>query len=142
MLSPILLTRVEFKEKKAIKKVFISYVAAGDKNEIIAKNLVKNGIVIFNQSIVFNDYSKDELFSIFKQLLKDNHNLDPDAEAEEEILKYIKGMNESARNSLIVNARTVVLVYLRSIPIRPSSVYIVSLWEDQLHLQGHPVFET
>jgi len=101
---------IENKVKEMKYTMAIVYAEAGDKNEIIAKNLAKNGIVNFNQSIVFNDYSKDELFSIFKQLLKENHNLDLDGEAGKEIIKYIKGMTESAKNIFIVNARTMQLL--------------------------------
>lgn len=90
--------------------VAVVFAETGDGNEAIAKNLANNGIASFNHSIVFNDFTQEELCAVFAHLLQVEHQLVMDQDAEVEFLRFIGRMRDNARNRYQVNARTMLLL--------------------------------
>jgi len=101
---------IETKVREMKLNLAIVFAEAGNENEVLAMNLARRGIVTFNQSIVFNDFSVTELLEIFKRLLGKSYHLDLDPDAETEIYEFISELNENAKNNFIINAGTMRLL--------------------------------
>ncbi len=101
---------IENKVREINLNLAVVFAETGDKNEMIAKNLAKNGIVTFNQTIVFNDYNAEQLLAIFKNILKKTYCLDLEPDAEREMKEYIQQITNNSKNNFEVNARTMLLL--------------------------------
>ena len=75
--------------------------------DMIAQNLAVNGIASYNNSIVFNDYTKTELTEILVYRLKNKFQLDIDNDARLKALQYIENIKASETKNAPVNARTI-----------------------------------
>ena len=75
--------------------------------DIIAKNLATNGIAAYGNTIVFNDFSKEELLEILLYLLKNEYHLDTMPDAKDMMKKYIEKAKARETKASPVNARTI-----------------------------------
>ena len=73
-------------------------------NQTIATSLAKNGIYDFDHTLIFDDYTPEELFSILCSCLK-HHDITFTYEAETIIRKFISDLR-SNRDNTFANART------------------------------------
>jgi AAA+ superfamily predicted ATPase len=101
---------IENKIKESKLSVAVVYAETSDGNEVIARNLAKNGINSFNHTVVFNDFDADTLAAIFRHLLFAEYELELSPEASAEMYRYIKGLYDSAKKNYTVNARTMKLL--------------------------------
>ena len=75
--------------------------------DMIAQNLANNGIASYGNSIVFDDFSVEELNEILASLLKSEYQLDITAEAKAKVQQYIKSIKASEMKESPINARTI-----------------------------------
>lgn len=75
--------------------------------DMIAQNLAVNGIASYSNSIVFNDFTIDELSEILASLLKSEFQLDISDDAKQKVYQYIENIKKSETKETPVNARTV-----------------------------------
>lgn len=75
--------------------------------DMIAQNLAFNGIASYSNSIVFNEFTIDELSEILASLLKNEFQLDIAADAKQSAQQYIESVKKSETKETPVNARTV-----------------------------------
>ena len=75
--------------------------------DAIAQNLAHNGIASYGNSIIFNDFTPEELVEILKTLLRKDYQLDMKPAAEARILKYIESVKSSETRKTPVNLRTI-----------------------------------
>lgn len=75
--------------------------------DMIAQNLANNGIASYGNSIVFDDFSVEELNEILASLLKSEYQLDITDEAKTKVLQYIKSIKASEMKESPINARTI-----------------------------------
>lgn len=78
--------------------------------DAIAQNLAANGIASYGNTIIFNDYTPEELVDILEALLQKDYHLDMKPAAREKILKYLEGVkaSETKFKKIPVNLRTIV----------------------------------
>ena len=74
---------------------------------MIAQNLATNGVAAYGNTIIFNDYTADELSAILAYLLRTEFQLDMTSEAVVNILKYIENIKSNETRESPANARTV-----------------------------------
>lgn len=75
--------------------------------DAIAQNLAYNGIASYGNTIIFNDFTPEELLEILMTLLKKDYQLDMKPAAEARILKYIENIKTSETSKTPVNLRTI-----------------------------------
>jgi len=75
--------------------------------DTIAQNLALNGIASYGNTIIFNDFTPEELVEILTTLLKRDYQLDMKPAAEARILKYIENIKGSETKKSPVNLRTI-----------------------------------
>lgn len=75
--------------------------------DMIAHNLAVNGIASYSNSIVFDDFTVDELTEILVSLLKSEFLLDITPDARQHIQQYIESVKASETKESPVNARTI-----------------------------------
>lgn len=75
--------------------------------DMIAQNLAVNGIASYGNSIVFDDFTIEELTEILASLLKSEYQLDITPEAKSQAKKYIMSIKSSETKESPVNARTI-----------------------------------
>ena len=75
--------------------------------DMIAQNLAVNGIAAYSNSIVFNDFTTNELSEILVSLLKSEFQLDITPEAKQKVHQYIESIKASETKETPVNARTI-----------------------------------
>ena len=75
--------------------------------DMIAQNLAVNGIASYSNSIVFNDFTIDELSEILASLLKSEFQLNISNDAKQKVYQYIENIKKSETKETPVNARTV-----------------------------------
>lgn len=77
--------------------------------DAIAQDLAENGIASYGNTIIFDDYTSEELVEIMESLLMRDYQLDMKPAAKEKIIKYLEGIRTS--NTKItktpVNLRTI-----------------------------------
>ena len=78
-----------------------------DEDDAIAQNLAYNGIASYGNTIIFNDFTPDELLEILITLLNRDYQLDMKPAAEARILKYIENIKASETKKSPVNLRTI-----------------------------------
>ena len=78
-----------------------------DEDDAIAQNLAYNGIASYGNTIIFNDYTPEELLDILITLLNRDYQLDMKPAAEAKILKYIENIKASETKKSPVNLRTI-----------------------------------
>lgn len=75
--------------------------------DMMAQNLAINGVAAYDNSIVFNDFTTNELTEILASLLKTEYQLDITSEARTNILQFIEKAKENETKESLVNARTI-----------------------------------
>ena len=75
--------------------------------DAIAQNLAFNGIASYGNTIIFNDFTPEELLEILITLLNRDYQLDMKPAAEAKILKYIENIKASETPKTPVNLRTI-----------------------------------
>ena len=75
--------------------------------DMIAQNLAINGVAAYDNSIVFNDFTTNELTEILVSLLKTEYHLDITSEARTNVLQFIEKAKENETKESPVNARTI-----------------------------------
>lgn len=75
--------------------------------DMIAQNLAINGVAAYDNSIVFNDFTTNELTEILVSLLKTEYHLDITSEARANVLQFIEKAKENETKESPVNARTI-----------------------------------
>ena len=75
--------------------------------DAIAQNLAFNGIASYGNTIIFNDFTPEELVEILTTLLNRDYQLDMNPAAEARILKYIENIKASETRKSPVNLRTI-----------------------------------
>ena len=75
--------------------------------DAIAQNLAFNGIASYGNTIIFNDFTPEELVEILTTLLNRDYQLDMKPAAEARILKYIENIKASETRKSPVNLRTI-----------------------------------
>ena len=75
--------------------------------DMIAKNLAVNGIASYSNSIVFNDFTVDELSEILVSLLQSEFQLDIADDAKQKVEQFIENIKRSETKETPVNARTI-----------------------------------
>lgn len=95
----------KLKELKQTTAVVIAQVKASE--DMIAQNLASNGIGSYCNTIVFDNYSSEELSDILFFLLKRDYQLDLQPEAKRTLVQYVKNVKNSENKEMVVNARMV-----------------------------------
>lgn len=77
--------------------------------DAIAQDLADNGIASYGNTIIFNDYTSEELVEIMESLLMRDYQLDMKPAAKEKIIKYLEGIRASNTKlkKTPVNLRTI-----------------------------------
>ena len=75
--------------------------------DAIAQNLAYNGIASYGNTIIFNDFTPEELVEILITLLNKEYQLDMKPAAEARMLKYIENIKASETKKTPVNLRTI-----------------------------------
>lgn len=77
--------------------------------DAIAQNLAENGIASYGNTIIFDDYTSEELVEIMESLLMRDYQLDMKPAAKEKIVKYLEGIKASNTKIMKtpVNLRTI-----------------------------------
>lgn len=77
--------------------------------DAIAQDLTNNGIASYANTIIFNDYTSEELVEIMEMLLIRDYQLDMKPAAKEKIIKYLEGVRTSVSKirKIPVNLRTI-----------------------------------
>jgi hypothetical protein len=75
--------------------------------DMIAQNLALNGIATYSNTIVFNDFTTDELTEILTSLLRNEFQLDITPDAKQRMQHYIESIKASETKDSPVNARTI-----------------------------------
>ena len=75
--------------------------------DMIAQNLAVNGVAAYDNSIVFNDFTTNELTEILVSLLKTEYQLGITSEARTNVLQFIEKAKENETKESPVNARTI-----------------------------------
>ncbi len=74
--------------------------------DMIAQNLADNGIAVYDNSIVFDDFSIAELTEILFSLLHSEYHLEAASDAKTKIHQYIENIKSNETKETPVNART------------------------------------
>lgn len=83
------------------------FAQAKASEDMIVQNLAVNGIASYSNSIVFNDFTTDELSDILASLLMSEFQLDITSDAKEKAHQYIESIKKSETKETPVNARTI-----------------------------------
>lgn len=75
--------------------------------DMIAQNLAANGIAAYGNSIVFNDFTVEELTEILASLLRSEYQLDMAPEAKASVRQFIEKLKANETKESPVNARTI-----------------------------------
>ncbi len=75
--------------------------------DMIAQNLATNGIAAYGNSIVFNDFTNEELTEILASLLNSEYRLNIASDAKASVQQFIEKAKENETKESPVNARTV-----------------------------------
>lgn len=77
--------------------------------DAIAQDLAENGIASYGNTIIFDDYTSEELVEIMESLLMKDYQLDMKPAAKEKIIKYLEGIRTSNTElkKIPVNLRTI-----------------------------------
>ena len=75
--------------------------------DAIAQNLAYNGIASYGNTIIFNDFTPEELVEILTSLLKRDYQLDMKPGAKAKIFKYVENIKASETKDSPVNSRTI-----------------------------------
>jgi len=78
--------------------------------DAIAQDLAENGIASYGNTIIFDDYTSEELVEIMESLLMRDYQLEMKPAAKEKIVKYLEGIRSSNTKlkKTPVNLRTIV----------------------------------
>jgi SpoVK/Ycf46/Vps4 family AAA+-type ATPase len=93
------------RETEQTTAVVIGQIKASE--DMIVQNLADNGIASYSNSIVFNDFTPDELSDILATLLHREYTLDISPDAKDWMKNYIGSIKASESKESPVNARTV-----------------------------------
>ena len=76
----------------------------------IAQDLATNGIASYGNTIIFNDFTSEELVEILESLLKREYQLDMKPAAKDRITKYLESIktSENKFKTTPVNLRTII----------------------------------
>ncbi|MBR1687487.1 MAG: AAA family ATPase [Prevotella sp.] len=88
----------------------VVFAEASDGNENIAKDLALNGIASLYHSIIFNDYTVEQLTQLLASMLLSDYRLRLTPDAEKEMSRYIGSIHSAASRNNPVNARTIQLL--------------------------------
>ena len=69
-----------------------------------------NGIASLSRSVIFDDFTAEELFELLRHMLHDDYRLDIDATAAEQLRRHTEQLHSSSSRQHPVNARTVQLL--------------------------------
>lgn len=100
---------IENKRRELDMKVAVVIAKGNSDSDVVARNLVHNGVVPSNHILVFEDFKLDELQVIFRHLLKKQFGLDIMPEAEAVTNQCIEHIYQN-RQMYAVNARTMQLL--------------------------------
>ena len=75
--------------------------------DAIAQNLAYNGIASYGNTIIFNDFTPEELVEILTSLLKRDYQLSMKSGAKAKIFKYVENIKASETKDSPVNSRTI-----------------------------------
>ena len=75
--------------------------------DTIAQNLAANGIALYGNTIVFNDFTVNELSDILSFLLQEEYQLDMTPDAKAKMLGYIKSVKAYETKESPINVRTI-----------------------------------
>lgn len=95
----------KIKENHQVTALVVAQLEAPE--DMIAQNLATHGIASYGNSVVFDDYSKQELFEILSYMLNSEYHLGIEPEAYTIIKKYIENIKSSETKNSPVNARTI-----------------------------------
>lgn len=95
----------KLRETEQATAVVIGQIKASE--DMIVQNLADNGIASYSNSIVFNDFTPDELSDILSSLLHKEYMLDISSDAKDWMKNYIESIKASESKDSPVNARTV-----------------------------------
>lgn len=101
---------VENKVKEMKLHLGVVFAETGESNERLAKDLAQNGINTFNHSVVFDDFTTEELYAIFKFLLSHTYHFNLEESAACELKHYIQSLCENTEKKEVINARTMQLL--------------------------------
>ena len=91
-----------------LKQTTALVFAQGQSSEnLIAQNLAANGIASYDNAIIFNDYTVEELAEILASLLQSEFQLDITPEAKSKVRHYIEVIKANETKASPVNARTI-----------------------------------
>lgn len=93
------------RETEQTTAVVIGQIKASE--DMIVQNLADNGIASYCNSIVFSDFTTDELSDILSTLLRKEYMLEMSPEAKDRMKSYIENIKSSGSKDSPANARTV-----------------------------------
>ena len=95
----------KIRENQQTTALVIAQIKAPE--DMIAQNLATHGIASYGNAVVFDDYTKQELFDILSFLLDKENHIGIDSEAGKTLQKYIENIKSSETKDSPVNARTI-----------------------------------
>ena len=95
----------KIRENQQTTALVIAQIKASE--DMIAQNLATHGIASYGNAVVFDDYTKQELFDILSFLLDKENHIGIEPEAGKTLQKYIENIKSSETKDSPVNARTI-----------------------------------
>jgi len=96
----------KIRENKQTTALVVAQIKASE--DMIAQNLALHGIASYGNSVVFDDYTNQELLEILCFLLDNEYHMGMETDAKEMVKKYIESIKASETKDSPVNARTIV----------------------------------
>ena len=128
----------KIRENQQTTALVIAQIKASE--DMIAQNLAVHGIASYGNAVVFDDYTKRELFDILSFLLDKENHIGIEPEAGKTLQKYIENIKSSETKDSPVNARTILhlsqtIAHIAQLRLAQSGGERMVTTEDVAHFQ-------
>ena len=128
----------KIRENQQTTALVIAQIKASE--DMIAQNLATHGIASYGNAVVFDDYTKRELFDILSFLLDKENHIGIEPEAGKTLQKYIENIKSSETKDSPVNARTILhlsqtIAHIAQLRLAQSGGERMVTTEDVAHFQ-------
>ena len=128
----------KIRENQQTTALVIAQIKASE--DMIAQNLAVHGIASYGNAVVFDDYTKQELFDILSFLLDKENHIGIEPEAGKTLQKYIENIKSSETKDSPVNARTILhlsqtIAHIAQLRLAQSGGERMVTTEDVAHFQ-------
>ena len=91
-------------ERHQTTALVVAQVTSGE--EAIAKSLAAGGVASYHNSIIFDDFTTDQLSAILRYLLRHDYQLEVSADANKKLTAFVRNIKNDDSKSAPVSART------------------------------------